>query len=870
MSIFKSICADLNIPVSARVSYGGGYSVPKPATQAQTYSAPGPARAGAGASKQSPVVPQSKAGGIPDLVTSIDRELSKMRSDSSHLAEFRIQYTAEFPKTQLSSLDEIEKMRLIHQEKVKVLEAEYLRAKDEKINQQQPKPSNFYYHNDPHVIVVERQEIEEVDERETLLRWLFTKLDIEGAGLINKAQMVEEIQTNDQLLKYFKLDPETVEDDVNDLLPGEFISQNDFLRFFVRIKPKAVKKPDAKAKPQDPRGPQDYPQIVLSSAQLSHLERVFKEVDVHNDMAVQKFEFLQSLRTDDDIIKLFLVDAVEISKGTFVALEEVIDNLQETDELYDYITYSQFLNEVLSMYPKQVWLPEELKAKVLLDDLYQQILLDIFDSMPRRSKGLVKTSAFLSSLQEDPQVQAFLGLEVHKGQTVSAILKTVAREAGELLTWEDFLAYFSEKARPEARVQENGINKSNYYALKQDFAKEGKSSPVEDNKKNFAYKYVDTFKNKKKKSKSTIKFTVPQPFGFDSRERLKGKSIRQLKLEQYVNEIQQEEENHLNYRPTPNPVPAEVVIPKYNTLIAAQEARRNEVKLNSQKLTQERERPFEFYLREKNKPKQEGIKEEPYKFKAKAPPASNSIPLYEQMSRKQEEDRKSRIEAAAKKALEEAKMPERMERYGKGDKTLSVPPPTSNTFKAKKPPNFHDKWNEFGKSMENKKKSFQPTVPKEFNITESNKANRSKKEEPDEDLARKGFLELNKKKLAEVKEMEPTKKQSENDDTGKKRREELQRKEEEKRKMKEEREILEELQRKRLEEKKKRERDKVMLGVKDRPPIEDAITSEYSKANSGTRVLTSIKLKMQARGIMNENIVGESDNFIDIVAEDLV
>lgn len=869
MSIFKSICADLNIPISTttKTSYGGGYSMPKTSNQVQTYSAASQVRAGSGPSKPNPVVSQAKAGGIPDLVTSIDRELSKMRSDSSHLAEFRIQYTSDFPKTQLSSLDEIEKMRLIHQEKVKVLETEYLRTKDEKLQQQQPKPSNFYYHNDPHVIVVERQEIEDVDERETLLKWLFTKLDVERAGLINKEQMIEEIQTNEQLLKYFKLDPDTVEDDINELLPGEFISQNDFLRFFVSIKPKVVKKPEAKVKFPDVQGPQDFPQIVLTSAQLNHLERVFKEVDVHNDMAVQKFEYLQSLRTDDDIIKLFQVDAVEISKSTYVTLEEVIDSLQETDDLYDYITYSQFLSEILSLYPKQIWLPEENKSKVLLDELYQQILLDIFDSMPRKSKNLIKTSAFLSSLQEDPQVQTFLNVEVHKGQTVSSILKTISRESGDLITWEDFLSYFSEKNRPDIKVQENGINKSNYYALKEDFVKEAKTGLIEENKKNFAYKYVDTFKNKKKKAKSTIKFTVPQPFAFDSRERNKGKSIRQMKLEQYVNEIQQEEENHLNYRPTPNPVPAEVIIPKYNTLIAAQEARRNEVKMNSKKLTQEREKPFEFYIREKNKPKPEEAKEEPYKFKAKAPPPSNSIPLYEQMSRKLEEDRKSRIEAAAKKALEEAKMPERMERYAKGDKNLSVPPATSNTFKAKKPPNFHDMWNEFGKSMENKKKSFQPTVPKEFNFTESNK---SKKEEVDEDLAKKGFLEINKKKLTDIKEMEPTKKQSENDDTGKKRREELQKKEEEKRKMKEEREILEELQKKRLEEKKKKEREKIMLGVKDRPPIEDAITSEYSKANSGTRVLTSIKLKMQARGILNENIIGETDNFIDIIAEDLV
>jgi FMN-dependent NADH-azoreductase len=550
----------------------------------------------------------------------------------------------------------------------------------------------------------------------------------------------------------------------------------------------------------------------------------------------------------------------------------VIDRLQDSEDLYDYITFSQFLDMLQRMFPKQVWLPEEIKTQVLIDDLYQQIMMDIFDSMPRKSKGLVSTCAFISSLKDDPQVQQFSKIEVRKGQNIEQVFSIITREAADLITWDDFIQYFSEKQRPDVKIQADGVNRGNFYALKEDFVKkidEKEQKEEKDKKRGFSYQYVDTFKNKKKpKAQSTVKFTVPVPFHFDSRERNKSKSIRQIKLEQYVNEIKQEEENHLKYRPSANPVPAEVLIPKYNTLIAAQESRRNEVKQNSKKLTQQREQPFEFYKREMNKVKPEEIKEIPYKFKARPPPPSNSIPLFEQMSRKLEDDRKVRIETAAKKALEEAKLPPRMERYEKGDKNLSTPPVVSMNFKAKKPPNFHNMWDEFGKSLEKKKQSFQPTVPKEFNLTEKQK--NSKEEVLDEDLAKKGFQEITKKKLAEIKEMDPTKKQAENDETGKKRREELKKKEEEKKKMKEEREILEELTRKRLEEKQKKEREKVMLGVKDRPPIEDAITSEYSKMNSGTRVLTTIKQKMQARGIPASNIIGESDNFIEIIAEDLV
>lgn len=855
MSVLRSICEDLNIPpVTSKLSYGGGYSVPKhPATipiQPQV------------------VVPKTiNQAGNKDLITSIDRELVKMRSDSSRLAEFRVKFEENLPTQDLSSLQEIEKLRLIHQEKLKVIEEEYNKNKIGKDSQQHKKTN--YLRDDPFIVHVQRKEIEEVDERETLLRWLFGKLDVEGSGLINKQSMIEEIEGNEQLSKYFQVSAE----DIERLLPGDFISQNDFLRFFLSIKPEKHKSVPAKNQPKQVRLEQDpvsqeFPVIVLKSQHLQAIEKVFKEVDIHNDMAVQKFEFLQSLRTDDDIIKMLNLDAIEISKGTFVTLETVLDNLQDSEDLYDYITYSQFLDLILNMYPKQIWIPEKTQKKILLDSLYQQILLDVFDSLPRKSKNLVSTYLLIKSLREDPQVKQFLQIVVKNGVSVEGIFKVVERDAGEVISWEDFLMYFSEDGKPEVRVQDGNVNRSNFYALKEDFVKlDQKNSPPPVHSKPFNYQFVDTFKKSKKKSKSSIKFTVPVPFAFDSRDQHKSKGIKQLKFEQYINEIKQQEENHLKYRPVPVPVPAEVIVPKYNTLIAAQEHRRNEVKQNSKKLTKEREKPFDFYLRELNKPKQEEIKEEPYKFKAKAPPASNSIPLYEQMSRKMEEDRKSRIEAAAKKALEESKLPPRMEKYAKDSKNLSVPAVLS-TFKAKKPPEFTKLWENLGKSLNKKKDSFQPTVIKEFKLTEGK--SKSKQEDGiDEELAKKGFLQIT-KKVSEVKEMDPTKKQVENDESGKKRREELRKADEEKRQEKERREILEELQKKRLEEKKQKAKEKVMQGVKDRPPIEDAISSEYSKINSGTRVLTTIKQKMQKMGIKTDDIIGETDNFIDVIAEDLV
>ena len=141
----------------------------------------------------------------------------------------------------------------------------------------------------------------------------------------------------------------------------------------------------------------------------------------------------------------------------------------------------------------------------------------------------------------------------------------------------------------------------------------------------------------------------------------------------------------------------------------------------------------------------------------------------------------------------------------------------------------------------------------------------------------------------------PTKKQLENEENGKKRREEL-KKEEENKKMSEEasKKLEEENNQKKeaklqknLEESKKRalegkekmkqmdqkylsDKEKMLENVKNRPNMSEAISSEYSKTNNQQRTLTLIKQKMQARGIPITDIAGESDGFIDIIAEDLV
>ena len=59
------------------------------------------------------------------------------------------------------------------------------------------------------------------------------------------------------------------------------------------------------------------------------------------------------------------------------------------------------------------------------------------------------------------------------------------------------------------------------------------------------------------------------------------------------------EENLLKYQFRSNPIPPEVLIPRYKTIIESNEMRRLEVKKNSMAITKIKERPFSFYERDK-------------------------------------------------------------------------------------------------------------------------------------------------------------------------------------------------------------------------------------------------------------------------------
>lgn len=161
---------------------------------------------------------------------------------------------------------------------------------------------------------------------------------------------------------------------------------------------------------------------------------------------------------------------------------------------------------------------------------------------------------------------------------------------------------------------------------------------------------------------------MPRPFNFDLREKTKKKSIREHKVEEMIAEKRVEEDNIIKKRFRPNPIPPEVLIPRYKTITDANEMRRIEVKKNSMVITKQNERPFSFYERDKLKQNADPEDYLPYdlrkpNFKANPIPRACSVLIFDQMMKQQEQERQERIRKQAELNFSKAKLPERMQMH---------------------------------------------------------------------------------------------------------------------------------------------------------------------------------------------------------------
>ena len=137
-------------------------------------------------------------------------------------------------------------------------------------------------------------------------------------------------------------------------------------------------------------------------------------------------------------------------------------------------------------------------------------------------------------------------------------------------------------------------------------------------------------------------------------------------------EKQIEEENLIKHTFRCKPIPPEVIIPRYQSILDKNEERRAKVKQDSIAITKSREAPFDFWLRDKEKMEKkrrgysvdEGLNEDCRRspFKANPIPIACSVLIYDKKIKKEEEERAKKTHKEAEISLSKAKMPPRMQK----------------------------------------------------------------------------------------------------------------------------------------------------------------------------------------------------------------
>lgn len=96
---------------------------------------------------------------------------------------------------------------------------------------------------------------------------------------------------------------------------------------------------------------------------------------------------------------------------------------------------------------------------------------------------------------------------------------------------------------------------------------------------------TEDYKKRSQSAKGSKKgkygITVPKPFDFDTRDKFKTKTIREQKIDEMVREKEMEELGKVNHQFRSKPIPVEVLVPKYNTMMKAEQERRAKVRAQS-------------------------------------------------------------------------------------------------------------------------------------------------------------------------------------------------------------------------------------------------------------------------------------------------
>ncbi|CAG9310221.1 unnamed protein product [Blepharisma stoltei] len=555
------------------------------------------------------------------------------------------------------------------------------------------------------------------------------------------------------------------------------------------------------------------PYIVLLDQQKRLLEDIFKEADTFDDGTVQKYIYLHTLRNNKDIIKILHTNTIQISEDNFLNLEQALDIIENDGDLYEEITFPQFMEYFDLIYKSHSqltgWISE--RTETLLDNKYLKIIKNIFDALPNHGDRVLREE-FIFSLFDDPQVQGFLKLKAREDkvtnqiESVEDVLNRIDKESAEFLKWNDIIDFFCSIGAPKRTLKEkldmiDFERKKSYINFIDQY----------DSQKNHKNEDKSIENNPQKPNKANLpqnKSSLPQPYKLRKSQKKDKKIVR-------------------------NAIKTEIFSPHNKVLLITQKSDLNQnlLKISSNS---------------KEKLKNEMPKLEINKFKAKPPPLTNNVPLYNQMVNQLEYHKKLRIESAAKKSLEEAKLP--IKRYEKAENKYFKPIPRSNTRTSSiKTQSVVDKfWEEFNRDSEEKLDIEEGNLPK---IKAMPNIDKSK------GVILNGFESMlqhndykNSDSLSSIKHL-----------LGESGKEQLE--------MSKNTEYSQENQ----WIKTKNEIDKQRLTKRiNHPPLTSDLLSSLYDTSKPTNFITTIKQKMINRGIQREKIVGEVTGLEYVYAEDLV
>ena len=235
-------------------------------------------------------------------------------------------------------------------------------------------------------------------------------------------------------------------------------------------------------------------------------------------------------------------------------------------------------------------------------------------------------------------------------------------------------------------------------------------------------------------TKDEINFTIPKPFEFLKRD-YQSKKLR--KIFEILSERVGIEDYYINYRIRANKLKPGIWGNQLGNIIETEKANRlkRQEKLKEKIIAEMK--PFSFYDEDERKYK-EKISSEPIPpnfppFRANAIKWLSQVNIYNDMIRKEKEERENRVRERMQKTFNASKLPPRMHMhmlelkkkeeeeklYGKKNYNKNFD--KKSQFHAKKIPDFKRLQNEFESKLDEMKKAAVPTVPEPFTFHEPKK-----------------------------------------------------------------------------------------------------------------------------------------------------